>query len=285
MRPWIVLTLLCCVVAPAPAQEPGVPPVDSTTVVAIRVTDGSELVGRVVFLDDSTITLVTLAGARVILPRRSIVSWRVRPGQFTTKGFQTADPNTSRLFFGPTARTLDAGSGYFADYYLFFPVVGYGVHDRVMISAGMSIVPGLSSQALYFSAKAQPIRSKDLAVAVGGFWATVPGESDASLGMAYGVTTFGSRDHALTFMGGVPFTTEELAPDPLFMIGGETRIGGRTKLLGELWLLPEVTEMPLLFGVRFFGDRLAVDFGFVYVTGTDTEGWPFVPWLDFAVNW
>jgi len=42
----------------------------------------------------------------------------------------------------------------------------------------------------------------------------------------------------------------------------------------------------LPFGVRWFGDRLAVGFGFVYVLGSDQiEGWPLVPWVDFAVNW
>ncbi len=34
------------------------------------------------------------------------------------------------------------------------------------------------------------------------------------------------------------------------------------------------------------GDRLAVGFGFIYVLGSnDIEGWPLVPWVDFAVNW
>jgi hypothetical protein len=203
----------------------------------------------------------------------------------TARGFQPADPNTSRLFFGPTARTLEQGSGYFADYYLFFPVVGYGVHDRVMLSGGMSIIPGLSNQLVYVAAKVGIVRSPTLAVAVGGFWATVPGESGASLGSGYGVATLGTEDHAVTFMGGYPFTAHDIAPEPMFMLGGETRIGSRTKLLAEFWKFPETSEVPVIFGVRWFGDRIAVDFGFVYPLGSDTNGFPFVPWVDFAVNW
>lgn len=285
MRPLVVLLLACCTAVPAAAQRPAVPPVDSTAVVTLRLTDGSELTGRVVAADDSTLTIVTLAAARVVLPRRSIVSWRARPGQMTGGGFQPIDPNTSRLFFGPTARTLEQGSGYFADYYLFFPVVAYGVHDRVMLSAGMSIIPGLSSQLVYVAAKFGVVRRERVALAFGGFYATVPNEEDAALGTAYGVATLGSADHAITFMGGYPFTTQDVAQEPLFMVGGETRIARRAKLLGELWKFPETSEVPAVFGVRWFGDRLAVDFGFAYVIGTSTEGWPLVPWVDFAVNW
>lgn len=267
------------------AQRPAVPPIDSTAVVSLRLTDGSQLTGRIVAGDDTSVTLLTFAGARVTLPHRSISSWRPQAGRVTAAGFQNADPNTSRLFFAPTARTLPRGSGYFADYYLFFPVVAVGVTDRVMLSGGMSIIPGLSSQLIYVAGKVGVVRSSSAAFAVGGFWATVPDESDASLGMAYAVTTLGSDDHAVTLMGGYPFTTHDLAPEPLFVVGGETRIGGRSKFMAELWKLPQENDVPALFGIRWFGDRLAVGFGFVYVLGSQVEGWPLVPWVDFAVNW
>ncbi len=286
MRPLVVVLLLaCCAAVPAAAQRPAVPPIDSTAVVALRLTDGSDFVGHVVAVDDTSVTLLTVAGARVVLPRRSVASWRALRGQTTARGFQPADPNASRLFFGPTARTLEQGTGYFADYYLFFPVVGYGVHERVMISGGVSLIPGASNQLVYVAAKAGVVRSPTFALAVGGFWATVPGEAGASLGSGYGVATWGTEDHAVTFMGGYPFTAHDIAPEPMFMLGGETRVGSRTKLLAEFWKFPETSDVPVIFGVRWFGDRIAVDFGFVYPLGSDTNGFPFVPWVDFAVNW
>ncbi len=285
MRPLVVLLLACGAAVPARAQRPATPPVDSTAIVALRLTDGSDFVGRVVAADDTSLTLLTRAAARVVLPRRSVASWRALPGQATARGFQPADPNATRLFFGPTARTLAQGTGYFADYYLFFPVVGYGLHERVMISGGVSLIPGLSNQLVYGAAKVGVVRSPEFALAVGGFWATVPGESGASLGSGYGVATLGTEDHAVTFMGGYPFSAHDITSEPMFMLGGETRIGSRTKLLAEFWKFPETPEVPAIFGVRWFGDRIAVDFGFVYPLGSDTNGFPFAPWVDFAVNW
>jgi hypothetical protein len=284
----VVTILLLAFFAAAPslaAQRPAAPPVDTTKVVSLRLTDGSELTGRVVAADDTSITLLTFAAARVTLPRRSIASWREQRGRVTAIGFQRADPNTSRLFFAPTARTLPRGSGYFADYYLLFPVAAVGVTDRVMLSGGISIIPGLSSQLVYFAGKVGVVRNPRAAFAVGGFWATVPDQANASLGMGYAVTTLGSDDHAVTLLGGYPFTTQGVANQPLFVVGGETRIANRSKLMAEVWKLPDEKNVPALFGIRWFGDRLAVGFGFVYVLGSTVDGWPLVPWVDFAVNW
>jgi len=284
--PSVLLLALLAAASPLAAQRPVTPPVDSSKVVTLRLTDGSQLTGRVIAGDDTSVTILTFAAARVTLPHRSISSWRPQAGRVTATGFQRADPNTSRLFFAPTARTLPRGSGYFADYYLFFPVAAFGVSDRVMLSGGMSIIPGLSSQLLYVAGKVGIARSPSAAFAVGGFWATVPDEADASLGMGYAVTTLGSDDHAVTLMAGYPFTTQAVAPEPLFVVGGETRVSDRAKLMAELWKLPDESNVPALSGVRWFGDRLAVGFGFVYVLGSDSiEGWPLVPWVDFAVNW
>jgi len=286
MRVSSVVLLALAAVCPLAAQRPAVPPVDSTKVVSLRLTDGSELTGRVVAVDDTSLTLLTFAAARVLLPRGSIASWRALAGRVTSTGFRRADPNTSRLFFSPTGRTLPRGSGYFADYYLFLPVAAFGVTDRVMLSGGMSIIPGLSSQLFYVAGKVGVYDSPDAALAVGGFWATVPDESDGSLGMGYLVTTLGSDDHAVTLLAGYPFTTRQVAREPLFVVGGETRIASRSKLMAEVWKLPQENNVPALFGLRWFGDRLAVGFGLVYVIGPDKiEGWPFVPWVDFAINW
>jgi hypothetical protein len=281
--PSISLLALVALASRAAGQQPPAPPVDTVTVIAVRLSDGTEVTGRVVAADDSSITLLTFAGTRVTAPRRSIVSWRARKGKVTASGFQEADPNTSRLFFGPTARTLPQGRGYFADYYLFFPVAGGGVTNDFMVSGGFSIVPGSSEQIAYGAAKLRVVHQSDLSVAIGGLFGGVPGEGSA--GFAYAVTTIGSEDNALTVMGGVPFSTDEVVDEPVFMVGGEARTGGASKFMAEAWKLPGAEEVPLLFGMRWFGHKVGVGFGLIYVLSGDVEGWPFIPWVDFSVNW
>ena len=87
---------------------------------------------------------------------------------------------------------------------------------------------------------------------------------------------------ALTDHG--PATVGDRTREPGFMLGGETRIGGGSKLMAEAWKLPGISEVPVVFGFRFFGRRLSTDFGFLYVLGTSSSGFPLIPWLDFAIH-
>ncbi|MBI1723843.1 MAG: hypothetical protein HYR48_08045 [Gemmatimonadetes bacterium] len=270
---------------PATAQRAPIPapPVDSAALVTLRLTDGTELTGRVVARDDTSLVVVTIAGLRVVTPRRVIAGWRAQRGRIAAGRFVEADPNTSRLFFAPTGRTLAAGSGYFADYFLFFPFVAVGLTNRVTLAGGMSILPGADNQLVYIAPKIGLVQSPRLNVAAGGIYATVPGET-GSIGAVYGVGTFGSEDNAVTVVAGYPFADGETTDGPSAVLGGEARISGRSKFLVEAWLLPGAEVVPATFGLRFFGSRLTVDFGLMSFIGADTEGFPFFPWVDFVVS-
>jgi hypothetical protein len=282
------LLLLIGRVAPA-QQQPRLPPVDSARVVTLRLTDGTELVGRVVAASDSSVALVTPAGLQVKVPRTALVSWHARAGAIVRGRLVQEDPNVSRLFFAPTARTLPAGDGYFGDYYLFFPVVAYGVTDRFTISGGMSLIPAVSlGDQLYFIApKVGLVRTPSLGLAVGVLYGGAALASEgASGGVAYAAGTLGSEDHAITVGLGWPFVVGQGGTtSPWGMLGAETRLSDRLKLLAELWKLPAADEIPGVFGLRFFGERMAVDFGLIHVLGADMGNWPFIPWVDFAVHW
>ena len=279
------LAFLLLIAVPAAAQvtPARLPPVDSG-LVALRLTDGSEIIGQVVARDDSTMTVAGAGGVRTVVPVRALRSWRAARGRIVGGRFRNSDPNTSRLFFAPTGRTLPRGSGYFADYYLFFPMVGVGIADRFMLAGGMSIVPGASSQLLYIAPKIGVVRSPNLNVALGGLYVTVPGEAGYA-GAAYGVATFGSEDNAVTVVAGYPFANGNRPREPGFMVGAETRILREGKLMVEAWKLPGISEVPVIVGFRFFGRRLSTDFGLLRVLGAGGDGgFPFVPWVDFAVH-
>jgi hypothetical protein len=281
---------LSLIAAPSLAQRQPVvlPPDDTSRVITLRLTDGSELTGRVVARDDTSLTLVTIAGLRVNAPRRTIAGWRVERGRVSGGRLVRNDPNVSRLFFAPTGRTLARGSGYFADYYLFFPFVAAGLTDFVTVAAGASILPGISlkDQLVYVAPKIGLIQRENVALAVGALYVSVPGEGGDYAGGGYAVATFGDEDQALTVLGGYPVANGQSTREPTFMLGAEQRVSSRAKLLMEIWKLSEVEQVvPSIFGIRFFGSRLSVDFGLLYLIGAETEGFPFFPWVDFVVSW
>ena len=280
-----LVVLMLLVGRSAAAQQRPLPPVDSVAV-ELRLADGSTLRGRVVAATDSSCTLLTRAGLEVTVPARALLRWRslARRGG---SAYAFNDPNRSRLFLAPTARTLPAGDGYVGDYYLFFPVVAYGAADWLTLSGGMSIFPGLplGDQLFYLAPKVAVVRSETFNVAVGATYLRLGWSNfvDAWGGVGYGVTTLGGEDAAVTFGLGWPFASGGTTREPWMMAGGELRLTNGVKLVAEGWKFPGSSDVPLIGGIRFLGERIAVDFGLLRVLGVEMTG--VVPWVDFVANW
>jgi hypothetical protein len=263
----LVLLALLVVGAPVLAQESPapVPVAVSDSVVEVRLVDGTVLIGRVVAVDGEQVTLETAAAGRVELRRDQIRTVRTARGQTRAGGeFWPADPNATRLFFGPTARTLGAGQGSFGVFELFFPFASYGVTDRFTISGGTPIIPEVIGQVGYIAPKLQVIRAPGVMVSAGAL-AAFGTDEFATAGMLYGVGTFGSDDRSVSVAAAVPFYSDgddgDIGEEPLVMLGGEMRVSRRIKLLTENYFLAGEEGAVLSGGVRILGDRLTADFG------------------------
>lgn len=271
--------LVACVLATSAlatsvqAQDPA-PPAQADSVTEIRLRDGSVLVGRVERETETLVVLVTAAGARVEIPRGQIVSMR-RVVSRAGGEVWPDDDNVSRLFFTSTGRPLPKGEGYVSSYWLFFPFVGYGVTDRFTIAGGTPIIPGGIGKLFYVAPKFALYDSDRLSVSAGAlsFFAT-DYLNDGSLGILYGVGTYGSRDNAVSFGAGWFYADVEdefaTSNEPVFMLGGERRVSRRVKLITENWFAvnPGVSGL-LSGGLRFVGDRLSADFALAGATGVE----------------
>lgn len=274
--------------APAPATSPS----DST--VEVRLRDGSVLYGHIVERSASRVVLVTASGARLEFDMVQVAGIRPAPTRGRDGRYWAPDPNATRLFFSSTARPLAKGEGYVSSYFLFFPMVAYGVTDRITLAGGTPILPGLLGELWYFAPKVTLMSRENLAVAVGalGFW--FPEATDgASVGIAYAASTLGSSDRALTVGAGWGYFSDkgdtEFSSRPVFMVGGETRASASVKFISENWLAFDGGDVNGIVsgGVRFIGARLSADLGlgtaigsggccipmvnFVYAFGTRTR--------------
>jgi hypothetical protein len=263
----------CALASPATAQDPA-PVAQADSVTEVRLRDGSVLVGRVERETEMMVVLVTAAGARVEIPRSQIVSMRrvvSRPGGEVWP----EDDNVSRLFFTSTGRPLPKGEGYVSSYWLFFPFVGYGVTDRITIAGGTPIIPGGIGKLFYLAPKVALYDSERLSFSAGALsmFATEY-LNEGSLGIVYGVGTYGSRDNAVTFGAGWFYADVEdefeTSNEPVFMLGGERRVSRRVKLITENWFAVNPGLSGLLSGgFRFVGDRLSADFALAGATGVE----------------
>lgn len=275
-----VLLLFLFVAASATAQralaaqpDPTRPPVaDSTAVLEVRLTDGSVVFGAILSADRETVVLRTVSGARLELHPDQIRSQRLSAGTVVRGEYWPEDPNHTRLLFTSTGRSLGAGQGYVSAYFLFFPMLAYGVTDRFTIAGGTPVVPGGMGELFYVAPKFTLSQRERSAVSVGALGFALPRDSDeGTVGIAYSVGTFGTRDNAVTAGAGWGFRwgggTSELSNAPVLVFGGETRAGRRVKLLTENWIFTSGTGGFTLFSgaVRFIGDRLSADLGLIGV--------------------
>jgi hypothetical protein len=266
MKSRILAALFACALALAAAPSAAQPAAPDTTVREFRLADGSRVYGRVVASDAARVTVETLGGVRMELARAQVRSEAPVRGRVVNGELWLEDPHATRLFFGPTARAVPRGEGYFGVYELFFPFVTYGVTDRFTLSGGTPVIPEAIGQVFYLAPKLEVVRTPTVSVALGALAFFVTEEVDeGSAGLVYAVGTFGGPDASVSAGATVPFimsdADSEIVREPGFMLGGEYRLSRRTKLLSENYFVPAGEVGLISAGVRFFGERLSADFG------------------------
>ena len=255
---------------------------DSTVVQEIALRDGTTLIGRIIRIEGTDIRIRTLGGTELTVRRRDIARVRVIRGTVHDGAFWERDPSDSRLLLGPTARVPPHGHGYAGSYELFLVSAGVGIGGRGMISAGMSLIPGLAidEQVFYVAPKLQLFDIGLLQGAAGVFWVK-PWTSEESAGMVFGGLTAGPE--RASFSGGIgfPFASQGgFADQALVMLGGEIRGTRHFKLLTENWLVPGEDGAVMSLGVRFISRSLTVELG----AATTTDG-GFLPIVNVSAGW
>jgi hypothetical protein len=282
------LPLVLAFAAPRPAAaQTDTVAVAADTLYEVRLSDGSVLYGRVTEQSADELTLETQGGATIRLRRDQIVSIRPLRGRVVNGQVWGEDPHATRLFFAPTARGVRKGEGYLGVYELFFPFVTYGVTDRFTISGGTPVIPEAIGRVFYLAPKYEVLRTPTASAAVGVLALFATEEVTGSAGLLYGVGTFGTPEQALTVGATVPFIAaegeSEVGDDPVFMLGGESRMTRRTKFITENYFMPGESGGLLSGGVRFFGERLSADFGIGAAFG-DGDNFCCLPLVNFVYS-
>jgi hypothetical protein len=258
---------------------------DTLKIVKITLTDNSVLIGKILQQSDSLVIFKSTAGLVVELKPELIKETEYLKGEIQNGKYVRYDPSGSRLFFSSTARTPKAGSGYFSVYELLFPFFSISATDFLMISGGMSIVPGASGQIIFIAPKIRFFNSENFCAAGGILYINIPDDVDDVI-LGYGVVTLGTQRAGFTIGYGSNISgnsDEDLAG--ILILGGDVQLSNSVKLISENYIPIGIEGGSLLysFGIRFFGDNLSADLGFFGVT-EETEGWPFAPWVGFAYN-
>ncbi|MFI5311110.1 MAG: MMPL family transporter [Gemmatimonadales bacterium] len=229
--------------------------------VAVHLRDGSLVYGQLARLDADSVVVLAESG-RIAFARSSVREVRDAGSAHRRNDgsieYWFANPNITRLVFGPTGRTLAAGEGYFADYDILVGSLAVGVTDRITIGGGGLLVP--NSQLWFVTPKVGLVRGESFNLAAGalmGGWG-----STGVAGVGYIVGTFGGADRSFTLGAGNGFSGSGPARDRVFMVGGEARVSRRISLMTENYLTTATSDAAVSYGMRVLGERVSVDIAF-----------------------
>jgi hypothetical protein len=260
---------------------------DSEKISRLYLRDGSELYGAVIAETSDSLMFKTVSGLKLTVARTQVKNIEVLTGRVIDGEYRRVDPNRTRLLLAPTGRPLRAGQGYFSAYEIFFTFFSVGITDFLSFAGGLTLLPGAEDQLFYLAPKLTlPLHSEAVNIGAGIVYGNVFSSNSSGAGFVYGVGTFGSQYAAVTVGLGYGFAEGEFASKPVLVLGGETQVSSSIKLVTENWFAVGADSKLLSFGIRFFGEHLAADLGFMYPLSDEggMSGFPFLPWVGFVYN-
>jgi hypothetical protein len=267
----LVMAGLVVTLAAGTADVAGAQPATRIEVPAAGVTqeiilsDGTRAYGRVEQVAEGRVRFRTVDGAMLEVDATQVSHLSPADGRVVRGDYWRADPNPTRLFFGPTGRSLRRGDTYMGVYEVVLPFVQVGVTDRFSAGGGTPLMFGDGgSHPFWLTPKMQVIDTGSTGVAIGVMHMLADGEQ---LGIAYGVVTQGSTDSAVTVGAGYGYATldDDGGGGPVLMLGGEHRVHRGLKVVSENYAFQGGGILSA--GVRFLGERLSADLGLAVPLG------------------
>lgn len=287
LRLFVRLLITALVVLALGLATESVAQVQDSTTYRVETKDGNEYLGRIVFDDPQKIKLITQNLGEITLNKIDIVKIEaVQVSQIKDGVLWFNNPQASRYFWMPNGYGIKKGEGYYQNVWIFVNQFTVAASDHLSIGAG--IVPtflfGGPSPVWVTGKFSIPVRPDVFNVGVGMLSGTVLGEENSGFGIAYGLTTFGTRDKNYSLGLGYGYADGDWANQPTVSFSALVRTSNRGYFLTENYYIG-TGEDPLVLisiGGRRIVKKVGIDFGLFMPF---VSGWNFVaiPWLGLTV--
>lgn len=261
---------------------------DTTKLYRVETKEGNEFFGKIVSEDKTAILLRTdnLGDITIRWANITKVS-EVIPSQLKNGEHWFDNPQATRYFWSPNGFGLRKGEAYYQNVWVLFNQVSVGVNDHFSFGAGLVplfLFAGAPTPVWITPKLSIPVVENKFNIGGGGLFATVLGEENASFGILYGITTFGSRDKNLSIGLGYGYAGNDWASTPTFTMSGMIRTSRRGYFLTENYFIGGSEENLLLLSVggRRIIKRSGLDFGLFIPTSTGGE-FIAIPWLGLTI--
>ena len=266
----------------------------------IQTNDGNEYIGTVFKRDAEEIVLDTENLGLITIQMKDVRSMEVVTGQPpTTRENERNEGNernerpdnfqSGRYLWMPNGYGLRAGEAYYQNTLVLVNQASVGLSDN--FSIGVGLVPLFQfagpTPAWLTPKFSIPLVKDKVNIGLGALVGTVLGEQGTTFGIAYGVTTFGSRDKNLSVGLGYGFSDGGWATTPTFSLSGMFRAGRRQYFVSENYLINTGDEIfgLLSFGGRTVWSRISLDYGAIMPVYDYYDGGfvPLVPWAGITI--
>ncbi len=262
---------------------------DTTQLWRIELVNENEYIGTIVKKDAQTIVFDSRELGTINVQVRDIKRLEAISANRIVEGtYWFENPQSTRYFWAPTGFGLREGEGYYQNVWIFFNQMSYGLTDN--LSVGVGLVPlflfGGAPTPVWITPKVSFPIADQINVGAGALVGTVLGEDiGGAFGIAYGATTFGSRDKNFTIGLGYGFADGAWANVPTINLSAMIRTGKRGYFITENYLIGsgEETFALLSLGGRTVGKKISVDYGGILPLLTDSDFFFAIPWLGISV--
>jgi hypothetical protein len=259
-----------------------------STIWVIRTYDGNEFFGTILEENEVELRLQTENLGVLTIAIKDIRSRKeVRPQAIVEGDLWLENSQAARYFWAPNGYGLRKGEGYYQNVWVLFNQVSYGFTNNFSVGIGMVplfLIAGGPTPIWVTPKVSFPIKEDVFNVGAGALVGTILGENPATFGIAYGVTTFGSRDKNINLGLGYGFADGDWADRPTITLSGMVRTGKRGYLVSENYLITTGQETIglLSLGGRVVWTGISVDFAAVLPVA-DIGEFIVLPWLGFVV--
>ena len=267
---------------------------DSTSYM-IKLTDGTSIIGKLVYIDDNKLKLVTESFGEVSILRNRIKKMvALTDKNFVAGKYWFKNPHATRYYIGPSAYTLEAGEGYYQNIYLIFQSFNVGITDYFSFGGGFELLTLFARDGpdpiFFLTPKVGFEAAKNVNLGAGVLYASIPdgGENGdrKGVGVLYGISTFGNIDQNFTAGVGWAYSGSDIDNKPIVTLSAMLRSGRRGAFVTENWIIPsdDRYEVVVSYGWRFFGEQISVDLGFINHKDIIREIPIGIPYVSFVVK-
>ena len=262
-------------------------PVDTNKIYKIELKDGSVFIGNIMQQDSINLVLKNSSIPKIEILVSKIKSIdEVDKSNFKNDSYWYPNPHATRYFYGPSAIGLKKGEGYYQNTYLVLNSFNVGISDNISIGGGLELISTFAAKdpIFFITPKVSYKVAEKFHAGCGILYARFTSDF-GSLGTVFATGTYGTTDNNITGSLGWGFVDSEFSQEPIITLSGMKRISKRAALVTENWLIPSGEYYGLLsYGVRFFGEKIAVDLAFINNRDIAEEIIIGIPYVSFTVK-